>query len=47
MEDGTAAFPVPLATRTADGSEEEQPESRKSAITFDIALNCRNVGLLL
>ena len=31
----------------ADGSAEEQSESTKSAIAFDIALNWWNVGVLL
>ena len=47
IEDDTAFIPVLSATREADGSAEEQPESTKSAIAFDIALNWWNVGVLL
>ena len=39
MEDNAAVIPVLSATRDADGSAEEQPESTKSAIALDIALN--------
>ena len=39
MEDDQAVIPVLSATREADGSAEEQSESTKSAIAFDIALN--------
>ena len=48
VEDGEAIIPVLSATREADGSAEEQPESTKSAIAFDIALNWWkwNVGVL-
>ena len=47
MGDDEAVIPVLSVTREADGSAEEQPESTKSAIAFDIALNWQNVGLLL
>lgn len=47
MEDDAAVIPALSATREADGSAEEQPESTKSAIAFDIALNWWNVGVLL
>ena len=39
MEDDAAFIPVLSSTREADGSAEEQSESTKSAIAFDIALN--------
>ena len=47
MKDDEAIIPVLSATREADGSAEEEPESTKSAIAFEIALNWQNVGLLL
>ena len=47
MEDDEAIIPDLAATREADGSAEEEPESTKSTIAFDIALNWWNVGLLL
>ena len=47
MKDDEAIIPVLSATREADGSVEEEPESTKSAIAFDIAMNWQNVGLLL
>ena len=47
LEDDAAVIPVLSATREADGSAEEQSESTKSAIAFDIALNWWNVGVLL
>ena len=47
MDDDTAVIPVLSATREADGSADEQSESMKSAIAFDIALNWWNVGVLL
>lgn len=47
MEDDEAVIPVLSATREADGSAEEQPESTKSAIAFDIALNWWKVVVLL
>ena len=46
-EDKANVIPVRSATRVADGSAEEQPESTKSAIALDIALNWWNVGVLL
>ena len=45
--DDVAVIPVLSATREADGSAEEQPESTKSAIPIDIALNWWNVVVLL
>ena len=45
--DDVAVIPVLSATREADGSAEEQPESTKSAIAIDIALNWWNVVVLL
>ena len=47
MDDDTAVIAVLSVTRKADGSVEEQSESTKSAIAFDIALNWWNVGVLL
>ena len=47
IEDDAAFIPVLSASREADGSAEEQPESTKSAIAFDMALNWWNVGVLL
>ena len=46
MEDDASVIPVLSATREADGSVKEQPESTKSAIAFDFALNWWNVGVL-
>ena len=47
IEDDAAFIPVLSATREADGSTEEQPQSTKSEIAFDLALDWWNVGVLL
>ena len=47
IEDDAAFIPMLLATREADESADEHPESTKSGIAFDIALNWWNVGVLL
>ena len=45
MEDDSAVIPVLSAKRKANESAKEQPESTKSAFTFDIGLNWWNVGV--